>query len=208
MLENISHRGLRGSVQTKFSDSWAMNLAASFAYYGVYTGNAVNTSENWQTDTIGGIFRQNNQVVQTWEVTDDIDGRYFTGPFVARPAPDLPKPTTPASVNSDLDSGRPGQHLHDSDRHAAAIDAVYVPQQPAGDYLVPPTPVPRSKTYTDQIYYQEQIEAIPNWVSLVAGWAFIQTESITDTNISANTPYVSTDVSFHTYAPGLAPSCM
>ena len=84
---------------------------------------------------------------------------------------------------------------------AAAINAVHVPEQQAGEYNVPANPGSRALGYSDLVYAQEQVDVVPSLVSLVAGWAYVKTESISDTNIAVNTPYTSTDVGFHVWVP-------
>ena len=36
----------------------------------------------------------------------------------------------------------------------------------------------RSIAYTASFYYQEQVDVIPDWLSIVGGWAYIQTETV------------------------------
>ena len=49
------------------------------------------------------------------------------------------------------------------------------------------------KTLLDSIYYQQEIDVIPGWLSLVGAFTWANIETIVDTNLGFNAPYASTD---------------
>jgi iron complex outermembrane receptor protein len=198
------NRGVRVVLDQKISSNWEMRLSAIDWSQQEFGGNAVVTGVNYQTNTFSGIFRQNNAPVNQWQLLDDIVGKYSIGPVKCV--------TTLGFAHSDLTADslfwtttRPGLAntfiLPLGPTTPQAIDATYLPQLNSGDYTVPPNPGTRTKTYQDLMYAQEQVDVIPNWVSLIAGAAFIQTEAITDTNINTTTPYVASDIAFHAWIP-------
>ena len=206
MYVNSYNRGMRAIFDQKFSENWEMRLAADFWYQQEFGGNAVNTAVNWQTNTFSGIFRQNDSPADEWQLTDDVTGKYSFGIINCSSTFGFAHSDN-TSYSKFLTLTRPGLantfSIPLGPNTPAVLDSTYVPQKSAGDYPVPANPGTRSKTYQDLLYGQEQVDAIPNLLTLQAGWAMVQTEAITDTNISFNTPFAATDVNFHTWIPRL-----
>ena len=161
---------LRALARPLSASNWS-NLAAPVA---TYSYQVDNEPEVW------------------WTVTEDTTGRYNLGPIACQSTAGFSMidevnyaqvsrtgPGIPASYPVPMTS-------------AAAINAIVTP--PAIAFSPPVTPT-RTKTLDDIIYYQEQAKLVPNWLTLVAGFSWVNVEAISDGN--ANTgmgPYTSTDL--------------
>ncbi len=189
-MEHMERRGVRAMLIQRFSTDWEMKFSAQIWTYQRYGGITGPSGTNWQTMQASYIVRQNNEFYNVGTVQDDFNGKFTTGIFKHQSSfgfnhtdvSDISKfwtTTTATPTNAytiPLDS-------------AAALDAVVVPQQDSGGYYVPANPGNRLKTYRDNIYYQHQLDVIPDRLSLVVGFTFADIETVTDANLAYNAPY-------------------
>ena len=190
-MEQEERRGARALLIQRFSDSWEMKFGAQIWSHQRYGGVVIPSAESWQTDTITYAARQNNEFHACATVQDDFNGKYVLGTlknvsafgFNHTDLTDTSEFWTSATPNTfTIPMGS-----------ASAIESIVVPQQAAGDYPVPANPGSCVKTHRDNLYYQHQLDIIPDRLSLVAGWTLAHIESVNDTNIAYNAPASTTD---------------
>lgn len=76
-----------------------------------------------------------------------------------------------------------------------AINGLVVP--PASTWPPNPATGPRTKNYVSSVYFMQQVDLIPDRLSLVAGLTFSSTEIIQAADLSAASPYTATELNGH-----------
>jgi len=189
-MEHMERRGARAILIQRFSTDWEMKFAAQIWTFQRYGGIAGGSATNWATNTASYITRQNNEYYNVGCVQDDFHGKFMTGIFEHQSAFGF-NHTDVSDISKFWTTTAPGytQSFSIPIDSTAALNAVVVPQQDSGGYVVPANPGSRAKTYRDNIYYQHQLDIIPNRLSLVAGFTFADIESVNDLNLALNAPY-------------------
>lgn len=191
----FASRSLRGIWIQKMSEGWDSKLAAQVSNLNRSGAEQYPGSINYRNNTLTYQPFLNGEWASYVTVQDDISGRYnvLTIPnvtsfgFVVQDNLVIQNyvvgPVTPADTIP-LGSG-------------GAINSVQVPQASLGQWVFPANQGSRNKTDVYQAYAMQQIDLIPNWLSLVGGFTFSDTEDVNDPNIGIKGPYAATDLDGH-----------
>jgi len=191
----FASRGLRGIWIQKFSDDWSAKLAAQVNNLNRSGAELYPGSINYAKDTLTYQPFLNGEWYSEVTVQDDFSGKYniamlpnvssFGYNFVDLITTNtyVVGPVTGADTIP-LGSG-------------AAINSLHVPEPTLGQWTIPANPGNRTKSDIYDVYYMQQIDVIPNWLTLVGGFTFSATELVFDPNIAIKGPYSATDLDGH-----------
>jgi iron complex outermembrane receptor protein len=128
-----------------------------------------------------------NEPADQWVVISDTQGKYKVGPIPMQSAFgfDVVDTTSENRISTLFVPGNAGFGTNDSlvlpFNNQQALNAVVVPSP----FAYRPYPnYSRTKTLVENIYFQQQIEVIPGWVSLVGGFTWENLETINTANAS------------------------
>ena len=189
---NYERIGLRTEFLQQISLDWENRFQAEgykFNYFG--TTFVPQQKLIWPAQTDVYNFLRNEYRDDIWIVMDDVTGHYHLGPIKAQSNFGFLTDDTVAFAESWSTVPGDSNVMPIGGGAAAAFNAIAVPQPQL--FSVPANPGTRSKTLIDNIYFQQQLDVIPDRLSLVGGFTWANIETILDTNIAANAPYVATD---------------
>jgi len=181
----------------KLSDTWQNKFQVVYENFLRYGIGAYPGTVNWNTNVVSYVIRLDDDFGDVYSIQDDMSGRYNLGPVAlvsqfginhtdTNAAPDY-FPT----YNQAIPIGSP-----------AAISGIVLPTQfPTASSTAAAS---RQENYTDQGYFMETADLVPNWLSLVGGFTFSKLEQISDTNIAVSNPYIATDLNGHALLHRLA----
>ena len=181
----------------KISDNWESRISGSYYRQRVFGRYFSATNANYDNDTGTFIDRRADEQWNYWTVLVDFQGHYNLGP------------SNWEMANRD-NFGFNFSNWRDRQAYWQTAPFPYTPDgtiggkvvipfgQTSGTILAPPSAFPQpagagllSYVTQDALYFQHEIDAIPNWLTLVgcATWANIQTEQVANWSVR---PYTST----------------
>ena len=166
----------------KISSTWENKFTVSYENELRYGIGAYPSTVNWNTNLVTYTERLDYEWTDVTEFVDDVHGSYQIGiiPMVSQfgfnhtdendaPFNYRPSTTTTIPIGS-----------------AAAINSIVLPTTlnafPNYGTVIPV----RDENYTDNGYFMETADIVPNWLTVVGSLTFAKIETITDTN--ANLP--------------------
>ncbi len=189
--------GFRIELLQKYSDNWETRTQA-MGYHLNRWGPDVRPSGNVNWTTFTGTYTSflDNEPQDYWTVTSDTTGKYMIGPIPMQTVAGYDVVDT-VNENRITTLFNPGYGFGTNDTvtvnlgSQTAINALVVPNYQAYRPLPSYT---RSKVIIENVYMQQTIDVIPNWLQIVGGWTFENLEQFNVTNAALTTPYTAQDV--------------
>ncbi len=180
----------------KISDNWESRLSGSYYRQGVFGRYFSATAANYDTNTGTWIDRRADEHWNYWTALADFQGHYNLGPSNWEMAN---RDNFGYNFSNWKDRQAYWQTAPFPYPDGPIAGKINIPfGQTSGTILAPPEAFPQpagagllSNVTQDAIYWQHEIDAVPNWLTLVAcfTWANIMTEQIANWSVH---PYTST----------------
>jgi iron complex outermembrane receptor protein len=182
-MENFHRRGVRTVVIQKLADNWDVKVAATrwwFSRYGVVvfpTGGV-----NWPAQTIKFNSRKNDQKLDFSITQVDVNGKYHIGPI-----------STQSTFGASYSHEEGKSHILGFPASVFPTATLSLSNPNLNSIIAPDVHSPvsgnpsGSNTYRGNAYFQQTIDIIPKWLTLVGGLtrSKIKINNITNLNTGA-----------------------